>query len=190
MEQFPGEDKYLSGPQSAGLRPKNPMSRLNNDFVLPPINQKTNQGKFGELLGELDGLKVNLEIDVSGLSAQEQERHFGAMGPDDAIVADARKVVPGGMGLGSYMTEKLPYASQTNYEKKEERLLGQRVPEIIWLRVYHVTPVNKYFLEWLGFGFYHTSVELYNHEFAYGGHDYDFSGIVCVETIDENTKDP
>ena len=47
-----------------------------------------------------------------------------------------------------------------------------------------MTSINKYLLEWLGFGFYHTSVELYNHEFAYGGHDYDFSGIVCVETKD------
>ena len=100
-------------------------------------------------------------------------------------------VPPDGVGAGlSYLTEKLPYPPQTNYEKKEERLLGQRIPEIIWLRVYHVTPINKYLLEWLGFGFYHTSIELYNHEFAYGGHDYDFSGIVCVETIDENTKDP
>lgn len=44
-------------------------------------------------------------------------------------------------------------------------------------------------LEWLGFGFYHTSIELYNHEFAYGGHDYDFSGIVCVESADEKDGD-
>ncbi len=56
------------------------------------------------------------------------------------------------------------------------------MPEIIWLNVYHVTSFNKYLLEWIGFGFYHTSIELYNHEFAYGGHDYDFSGIVCVQT--------
>ena len=66
-------------------------------------------------------------------------------------------------------------------------MLAQRMPEIVWLRVYHVTSVNKYMLEWLGFGFYHTAIELYNHMFAYGGHDYDFSGIVCVETDeDEN----
>lgn len=33
----------------------------------------------------------------------------------------------------------------------------------------------------LGFGFYHTSAEIYNHEFSYGGHDVECSGIVCVQ---------
>jgi len=67
-------------------------------------------------------------------------------------------------------------------------MLSQRVPEIVWLRIYHVTSFNKYLLEWLGFGFYHTSIELYNHEFAYGGHEYEFSGIVCVQTGDESKE--
>ena len=39
---------------------------MSNDFVLPPINQKMNQGKFRELINDMDGFnKVNLEIDVS-----------------------------------------------------------------------------------------------------------------------------
>lgn len=42
MDQLAAEEKCLSGPQSAGLRPKNANNRLNNDFVLPPINQKMN----------------------------------------------------------------------------------------------------------------------------------------------------
>jgi hypothetical protein len=59
-------------------------------------------------------------------------------------------------------------------------LVKMRKPEVVYLNIYNVTSFN-YVAEWLGFGFYHTSVELYKHEFSYGGHDYDFSGIVCVE---------
>ncbi len=67
-------------------------------------------------------------------------------------------------------------------------MLESRPKEIVWLRIYHVTTINKYLLEWLGFGFYHSSIELYGHEFAYGGHDFDFSGIVCVETAEDQDE--
>mgnify|MGYP001590196922 CR=1 FL=1 len=48
------------------------------------------------------------------------------------------------------------------------------------MNIYDVTKFNNV-TELLGIGFYHTSVELYKHEFSYGGHDFDCSGIVCVE---------
>lgn len=60
------------------------------------------------------------------------------------------------------------------------RLMEDRKPEVVYLNIYNVHSVNKV-LEFLGFGFYHTSIQLYNHEFSYGGHDYDVSGIVVVE---------
>lgn len=51
---------------------------------------------------------------------------------------------------------------------------------MIYLNIYNVSGFNTV-MEWFGFGFYHTSIEIYKHEFSYGGHDYDCSGIVCVE---------
>ena len=58
--------------------------------------------------------------------------------------------------------------------------MENRKPEIVYLNIYNVSGLNT-LLEWLGVGLYHTSIELYKHEFSYGGHDYDCSGIVCVE---------
>ena len=42
-----------------------------------------------------------------------------------------------------FLGPNFPMQELTAYEKKEERMLSQRVPEIVWLRVYHVTAVNK-----------------------------------------------
>lgn len=60
------------------------------------------------------------------------------------------------------------------------KIMENRNAEIVYLNVYNVTSFNKV-AEFLGFGFYHTSVQMFNLEFSYGGHDYDNSGIVCVE---------
>ena len=49
------------------------------------------------------------------------------------------------------------------------------------MNIYHVSSANSY-LEWCGFGIYHTAAELYGHEFSYGGHDFPSSGIVVVKT--------
>lgn len=148
-------------------------------FILPPINTKTDQeGIVRNLitedvdLGRLDGQELGIDVS-SSLSG-------GIASPMPPLRSRA---------LFSPVTDGGGVPGKTNYEKKEERMLSQRLPEIVWLRVYHVTSLNKYLLEFLGFGFYHTSVELFNHEFAYGGHDFDFSGIVCVETVDEKNED-
>jgi hypothetical protein len=66
------------------------------------------------------------------------------------------------------------------FDKNMERLYEVRKGEVVFLNIYNITKFN-YFTELFGVGFYHTSVELYKHEFSYGGHDYPYSGIVCVE---------
>ena len=45
------------------------------------------------------------------------------------------------------------------------------------MRVYDLLPLNRIF-EWAGVGFYHTSIQIYDHEYYYGGHDSDITGIV------------
>lgn len=60
------------------------------------------------------------------------------------------------------------------------QLSDSREPEIVYLNIYNVTPINGC-LEVLGFGLYHTSVGLYDLEFSYGGHDLEASGIVVVD---------
>ncbi|CDW79059.1 desumoylating isopeptidase 2-like [Stylonychia lemnae] len=69
---------------------------------------------------------------------------------------------------------------ESQFDINMKQLMEQRQHEIVYLNIYNVSSFNK-FSEFLGFGFYHTSVEIYKHEFSYGGHDYDCSGIVCVE---------
>lgn len=66
------------------------------------------------------------------------------------------------------------------YANDMKQALEERHTEIVYLNIYNVSSANTY-LEFLGFGFYHTAIELYNHEFSYGGHDYELSGIVVVE---------
>jgi hypothetical protein len=68
----------------------------------------------------------------------------------------------------------------SQFDLDMRKMMEDRRPEIVYLNIYNVTSANKV-LEFLGFGFYHTAVELFKHEFSYGGHDYDCSGIVVVE---------
>lgn len=60
------------------------------------------------------------------------------------------------------------------------KIMENRKSEIVYLNIYNVSSFNK-FSEYMGFGFYHTSVQMFDLEFSYGGHDFDNSGIVCVE---------
>jgi deubiquitinase DESI2 len=51
----------------------------------------------------------------------------------------------------------------------------------VYIKIYNVVSgVNKA-LEVMGFGLYHSSINLFDLEFSYGGHDKESSGIVIVE---------
>ena len=49
--------------------------------------------------------------------------------------------------------------------------------ELVMLNVYSLSRMNG-LCELFGFGFYHTAVQVYDREYSYGGHEYDYSGIV------------
>ncbi|CAK9140677.1 unnamed protein product [Ilex paraguariensis] len=50
----------------------------------------------------------------------------------------------------------------------------------VYLNVYDLTPVNGYFY-WAGLGVFHTGVEVYGVEYAFGAHEYPTSGVFEIE---------
>ncbi|KAI9181112.1 hypothetical protein LWI28_011581 [Acer negundo] len=50
----------------------------------------------------------------------------------------------------------------------------------VYLNVYDLTPANGY-VYWAGVGIFHTGVEVYGIEYAFGAHDYSTSGVFEVE---------
>ncbi|XP_054797893.1 deSI-like protein At4g17486 [Prosopis cineraria] len=50
----------------------------------------------------------------------------------------------------------------------------------VYLNVYDLTPMNGY-MYWTGLGVYHSGVEVYGVEYAFGAHDYPTSGVFEVE---------
>jgi deubiquitinase DESI2 len=47
------------------------------------------------------------------------------------------------------------------------------------VNVYDLTPQNNV-MYWMGVGVYHTGVEVHGIEYAFGGHDYDLSGVFAT----------
>lgn len=74
--------------------------------------------------------------------------------------------------------KKAPF--EARYDKEMRELMQDRTPEVVFLNIFNVHSSNC-FLELFGFGLYHTSVQLHNCEFSYGGHDEACSGLVIVE---------
>eukprot|EP00357_Protocruzia_adherens_P029187 CAMPEP_0115013746 /NCGR_PEP_ID=MMETSP0216-20121206/25616_1 /TAXON_ID=223996 /ORGANISM="Protocruzia adherens, Strain Boccale" /LENGTH=176 /DNA_ID=CAMNT_0002383253 /DNA_START=17 /DNA_END=544 /DNA_ORIENTATION=+ len=58
--------------------------------------------------------------------------------------------------------------------------MGKPSLEPIYLNIYDISPIN-FVLGLFGVGFYHSSLMIFNHEYSYGAHPYDKTGIVCSE---------
>ncbi|GLJ29730.1 hypothetical protein SUGI_0586620 [Cryptomeria japonica] len=50
----------------------------------------------------------------------------------------------------------------------------------LYLNIYDLTPLNNY-MYWFGVGIYHSGIEAYGVEYAFGAHDYPTSGVFEVE---------
>ncbi|KAD4180416.1 hypothetical protein R6Q59_023641 [Mikania micrantha] len=50
----------------------------------------------------------------------------------------------------------------------------------VFLNVYDLTPINSYSI-WFGFGIFHSGIQVYGGEYAFGAHDFPISGVFEVE---------
>ncbi|GFY99788.1 PPPDE putative thiol peptidase family protein [Actinidia rufa] len=50
----------------------------------------------------------------------------------------------------------------------------------VMLNVYDLTPLNEYTV-WLGFGIFHSGIEVHGMEYGFGAHEYPISGVFEVE---------
>jgi len=66
------------------------------------------------------------------------------------------------------------YKIKASKKDERERAHFKNGSEGIFLRVYCLNKV----LDWVGFGFYHWSIQIYGQEYYYGGHDSEITGIV------------
>uniref|UniRef100_A0A7S0R2E0 PPPDE domain-containing protein n=1 Tax=Chlamydomonas leiostraca TaxID=1034604 RepID=A0A7S0R2E0_9CHLO len=57
------------------------------------------------------------------------------------------------------------------------------MPTPVYLNVYDLTNHNKY-TYWCGVGIYHAGVEVFGTEYAYGGHEFDYTGVFATSPRD------
>lgn len=66
----------------------------------------------------------------------------------------------------------------------DELLPNNMAKEPVLLNVYDMYKVNEYTAN-IGLGVFHSGVEIYGIEYAYGGHQFPFTGIFEIEPRDE-----
>ncbi|KAL4563981.1 hypothetical protein LXL04_028030 [Taraxacum kok-saghyz] len=73
--------------------------------------------------------------------------------------------------MGRHSTSSNSTSPERNYSNMDTQ---------VFLNVYDLTPINSYSI-WMGFGIFHSGIQVYGMEYGFGAHDFPISGVFEVE---------